>query len=82
LCRGSGEHKCTSSDPHAGFDGAFKCLDAAGDFAFLRDDTVRMSTYDINTGADRSDVRYLYCTNIMFSVHRKNRKIILGLVDL
>lgn len=61
LCRGSGEQKCTSSDPHAGFDGAFKCLDAAGDFAFLRDDTVRMSTYDINTGADRSDEYELIC---------------------
>lgn len=58
LCRGSGEQKCTSSDPHAGFDGAFKCLDGQGDFAFLRHDTVMMSSFDVNTGMDRSDVRF------------------------
>jgi hypothetical protein len=46
LCVGSGEQKCTSSDPHAGFGGAFKCLQSKGDFAFLRHDTVMMSTPD------------------------------------
>ena len=40
LCRGSGEQKCTSSDPHANFDGALRCLDAGGDVAFVRHDTV------------------------------------------
>ncbi|KAH3788478.1 hypothetical protein DPMN_166622 [Dreissena polymorpha] len=40
LCRGSGEEKCTSSDPHAGFDGALKCLNSGGDIAFVRHDTV------------------------------------------
>ncbi|KAL4231745.1 negative regulation of tumor necrosis factor (ligand) superfamily member 11 production [Mactra antiquata] len=47
LCRGSGEQKCTSSDPHAGFDGAFRCLNNGGDIAFLREDTVMMSTMDL-----------------------------------
>ena len=46
LCAGSGEQKCTSSDPHAGFDGAFRCLNAGGDIAFLRHDTIMMSTLD------------------------------------
>lgn len=55
LCKGSGEQKCTSSDPHAGFDGAFKCLDAQGDFAFLRHDTVEMSA------PDRTDQYQLIC---------------------
>ena len=40
LCRGSGEQKCTSSDPHANFDGALRCLDSDGDVAFVRHDTV------------------------------------------
>lgn len=53
LCKGSGEQKCTSSDPYAGFYGAFRCLETGGDIAFLRDDTVMMSTYD---------------TQVMFSV--------------
>lgn len=46
LCTGSGEQKCTSSDPFAGFYGAFKCLEAGGDVAFLRHDTVMTSTFD------------------------------------
>lgn len=40
LCRGSGEQKCTSSDPHANFGGAMRCLDSDGDVAFVRHDTV------------------------------------------
>ena len=40
LCRGSGEQKCTSSDPHANFDGALRCLDSGGDVAFVRHDSV------------------------------------------
>ncbi|XP_052772422.1 melanotransferrin-like [Mya arenaria] len=40
LCRGSGEEKCTSSDPHAGFDGALRCLNNGGEVAFVRHDTV------------------------------------------
>ncbi|WAR22228.1 TRFM-like protein [Mya arenaria] len=39
LCRGSGEEKCTSSDPHAGFDGALRCLNNGGEVAFVRHDT-------------------------------------------
>ncbi|GAB0092188.1 Transferrin [Sergentomyia squamirostris] len=33
--------KCTSQDPYAGFDGAFRCLLEAGDIAFLKHTTVK-----------------------------------------
>lgn len=41
LCHGIGEEKCSSSDPYAGYDGAWKCLAYdIGQVAFLRHDTV------------------------------------------
>lgn len=42
LCIGRvpGE-KCTSADPYAGFEGAFKCLVEKGDIAFLKHTTVQ-----------------------------------------
>ncbi|CAH1375090.1 unnamed protein product [Tenebrio molitor] len=32
--------RCTSSDPYAGYEGAFRCLQEAGDIAFLKHDTI------------------------------------------
>lgn len=41
LCSGFLEKKCSTDDPFAGYDGAFKCMsEDAGDVAFLRHDTV------------------------------------------
>lgn len=50
LCSGFLEKKCSTDDPFAGYDGAFKCMSSdAGDVAFLRHDTVSLmamnSTY-------------------------------------
>lgn len=36
--------KCTSADPYAGFEGAFKCLVESGDIAFLKHTTVQEMT--------------------------------------
>lgn len=36
--------KCTSADPYAGFEGAFRCLVEAGDIAFLKHTTVQEMT--------------------------------------
>ncbi|XP_039275547.1 melanotransferrin [Nilaparvata lugens] len=36
--------KCTSADPYAGFEGAFKCLVEKGDIAFLKHTTVKEMT--------------------------------------
>uniref|UniRef100_A0A8D8LTG3 Serotransferrin n=1 Tax=Cacopsylla melanoneura TaxID=428564 RepID=A0A8D8LTG3_9HEMI len=55
LCIGRvpGE-KCTSADPYAGFEGAFKCLLEKGDVAFLKHTTVsemiegKIDAYDLN----------------------------------
>lgn len=33
--------KCTSADPYAGFEGAFRCLLEVGDIAFLKHTTVQ-----------------------------------------
>ncbi|XP_026479929.1 melanotransferrin-like [Ctenocephalides felis] len=42
LCTGKvAGGKCTSKDPYAGYEGAFRCLLEAGDIAFLRHDTVQ-----------------------------------------
>lgn len=39
--------KCTSSDPYAGFQGAFRCLLEAGEIAFVTHMTVEaMTTHD------------------------------------
>ncbi|KAK3096152.1 hypothetical protein FSP39_023802 [Pinctada imbricata] len=44
-CAGIGEQKCSTDDPYAGYDGAFKCMAYdAGDIAFLRHDTVDIMT--------------------------------------
>ena len=41
LCSGYGDEHCTTSDPYAGYDGAFRCLESGiGDIAFVRDNTV------------------------------------------
>ncbi|XP_021352485.1 melanotransferrin-like isoform X1 [Mizuhopecten yessoensis] len=43
LCTGVLEERCSTSDPYAGYDGAFNCLKSGqGDVAFLRHDTVEM----------------------------------------
>lgn len=57
--------KCTSADPYAGFEGAFRCLLEAGDIAFLKHTTVQemleskqFSEYSVvpfDTDADRQD---------------------------
>jgi hypothetical protein len=37
LCKGTGGTKCSTNDPSAGYDGAFRCLQKGdGDVAFLR----------------------------------------------
>ncbi|KAJ8317042.1 hypothetical protein KUTeg_004946 [Tegillarca granosa] len=52
LCTGIGEQKCSSSDPHAGYDGAFRCLKAqVGDIAFLRHDTVESMLTNSSAGS-------------------------------
>ncbi|XP_046549141.1 LOW QUALITY PROTEIN: melanotransferrin-like [Haliotis rubra] len=44
-CNGAGEERCTTSDPSAGFDGAYNCMASGrGDLTFLRHDTVEMMT--------------------------------------
>ena len=41
LCKGTGGTKCSTNDPSAGYDGAFRCLQKGdGDVAFLRHDTL------------------------------------------
>ena len=41
LCKGTGGTKCSTNDPSAGYDGAFRCLqNGDGDVAFLRHDTL------------------------------------------
>lgn len=54
--------KCTSSDPYAGFDGAFRCLLEAGDIAFLRHNTVEeLTAQDMEfSSVDRSQFE-LFC---------------------
>ncbi|XP_052745065.1 melanotransferrin [Bicyclus anynana] len=43
LCAGGAGVRCTLADPHAGYEGALKCLlaDGAGDVAFVRDTTIQ-----------------------------------------
>ncbi|XP_015510562.1 melanotransferrin isoform X1 [Neodiprion lecontei] len=56
--------KCTSADPYAGYEGAFKCLLEAGDIAFLVDTTVQemtSNTLDLNTPS--KDQFELLCTD-------------------
>ncbi|XP_060828593.1 transferrin 2 [Bombus pascuorum] len=53
LCIGKipGE-RCTTSDPYAGYEGAFRCLVEAGEIAFLVDTTVdemTSTTFDFNS---------------------------------
>lgn len=51
LCDGYGDDHCTTSDPYAGYDGAFRCLERGiGDIAFVRDNTVALMLQN-NTGA-------------------------------
>ncbi|VDI36666.1 melanotransferrin-like [Mytilus edulis] len=41
LCKGTSGTKCSTKDPSAGYDGAFRCLqNGDGDVAFLRHDTL------------------------------------------
>ncbi|KAK3593059.1 hypothetical protein CHS0354_007848 [Potamilus streckersoni] len=54
LCIGSGVEQCTSSDPNAGEDGAFRCLSSdSGDIAFLRHNTVQLQA--LVEGVDPGD---------------------------
>lgn len=48
--------KCTSSDPYAGDEGAFKCLIETGDIAFLRHTIVLEMVMD----------QTLFCMSINF----------------
>ncbi|XP_045780412.1 melanotransferrin isoform X1 [Maniola jurtina] len=43
LCAGGAGVRCTLADPHAGYEGALKCLlaDGGGDIAFVRDTTIQ-----------------------------------------
>jgi len=36
--------RCTSADPYAGFEGAFRCLLESGDIAFLKHSTIQEMT--------------------------------------
>lgn len=51
MCDGYGDDHCTTSDPYAGYDGAFRCLERGiGDIAFVRDNTVALMLQN-KTGA-------------------------------
>ncbi|CAH2244764.1 jg22216, partial [Pararge aegeria aegeria] len=43
LCAGGAGVRCTLADPHAGYEGALKCLlaDGGGEIAFVRDTTIQ-----------------------------------------
>lgn len=45
LCTGHNDEYCATSDPSAGFDGAFRCVaDERGDLTFVRHDTIDLMT--------------------------------------
>lgn len=63
LCSGFLEKKCSTDDPFAGYDGAFKCMsEDAGDVAFLRHDTVAQMAMNSSYMPDNYE---LLCPNGM-----------------
>lgn len=60
MCTGVGKEWCSSDDPYAGYDGAFKCLaHGVGDIAWVRDNTVSEM---VKSGGFSADV----CINKLF----------------
>ncbi|XP_064601903.1 melanotransferrin-like [Liolophura sinensis] len=61
MCTGVGEEWCSSDDPYAGYDGAFKCLaHGVGDIAWVRDSTVSQM---VKSGGFKAENYRLLCPN-------------------
>ncbi|CAB3359989.1 Hypothetical predicted protein [Cloeon dipterum] len=53
--------RCTSADPYAGFEGAFRCLVEAGDIAFLKHTTIQEMITGNTLSSTRKDQFELLC---------------------
>ena len=60
ICNGTTTTKCTSNDPYADYEGAFKCMaEGAGDVAFVKQDIAQDVTTKYTNYGSVSDYRLL-----------------------